>query len=191
MTLEKIKEIINISTETHKLVHNFHDEIQKAAKIIIKALKQRNKIMTCGNGGSALQAQHFTGEIVGKFERDKKALPGIALTTDAGNMTAIGNDANFNLVFKRQIEALGKKGDVLICFSTSGNSENLIKAIEDIKGITVINLLGRDGGKMKGLGNIEIIIPSDNTARIQECHLLILHIWAKLIEDSFLSQESY
>ena len=101
-------------------------------------------------------------------------------------MTSIGNDTNFNLVFKRQVEALGKKGDVLICFSTSGNSENLIKAVQGIKGITTINLLGRDGGKMKGVGDIEIIIPSNNTARIQECHLLILHILAKLVEDAFL-----
>ena len=181
-----IKELIDESIESHKLVYNFNNEILKSSQVIINALKMGNKIMTCGNGGSALQAQHFVGELVGNFEKEKKALASIALTTDSGNMTSIGNDTNFNLVFKRQVEALGKKGDVLICFSTSGNSENLIKAVQGIKGITTINLLGRDGGKMKGVGDIEIIIPSNNTARIQECHLLILHILAKLVEDAFL-----
>ena len=147
-----IKKIIDDSVETHKLVHGFNEEIEKAAEVIINALRNGNKVMACGNGGSASQAQHFTGELVGKFEKEKKALAGIALTTDTGNMTAIGNDTDFNLVFRRQIEALGRKGDVLVCFSTSGNSQNLIKAIEDINGITIINLLGRNGGKMKGSG---------------------------------------
>lgn len=187
MTLKEIELIVDESTETHKLVGNFKEDILKASEIIINALKKGNKVLACGNGGSALQAQHFTGELVGKFEKEeKKPLPAIALNTDSGNMTAIGNDYDFTLVFKRQIEALGKPGDVLICFSTSGNSENLIKAIEKIKDINTINLLGRDGGKMKGLGDLEIIIPSQSTARIQECHLLILHILAKLVENAFV-----
>ena len=186
MTQKEIEQNINESTETHNLTHNYNNEILKAAQIIITTLKKGNKVLACGNGGSALQAQHFTGELVGKFEKEeKKALPAIALNTDSGNMTAVGNDYDFSQVFKRQVQALGKPGDVLICFSTSGNSENLIQATNKIKNIKVINLLGRDGGKMKGTGDLDIIIESKSTARIQECHLLILHIWAKLVENAF------
>jgi D-sedoheptulose 7-phosphate isomerase len=187
MIQKEIDQIISDSIESHKLVKDHINEIISAANIIINALKKGNKVLACGNGGSALQAQHFTGELVGKFEKEeKKPLPAIALNTDSGNMTAIGNDYDFSLVFKRQIQALGKSGDVLICFSTSGNSKNLIKAIEKIKNIKTINLLGRDGGEMKGKGNLEVIIKSDNTARIQECHLLTLHILAKLVENAFI-----
>jgi len=182
----EISEIIDGSLDAVVTIRDLMPEIEAAGKIMIDSLKQGNKVMSCGNGGSSLQAQHFTGEIVGKFEKEKRALAGLCLNTDVGNMTAVGNDYGYELIFKRQIEGLGKNGDVLVCFTTSGNSKNLIEAVKDIKGIKVINLLGRDGGKMKGTGDVDIIINSNNTARIQECHLLILHIFAKLIEDAFL-----
>jgi len=183
---QKIKEIINDSIETHKLVNQFMEDIEEAANVMISALKKGNKILVCGNGGSASQAQHFTGELIGKFLQDRRSLAGICLNTDTTNLTAIGNDYGIEKIFKRQVEGLGKQGDVLVCFSTSGNSENLVQAVTGIKDIQVINLLGMDGGKMKDIGDINIIIPSKSVPRIQECHLLILHIWAKLIEDSFL-----
>jgi len=183
---EKIMQILKESQAVQALIDTHLLQITIAAQIIIDALKKGNKVMACGNGGSALEAQHFIGELVGKFEKEsKKPLPAIALTTDVGNITAIGNDYSFDLIFKRQIQALAKKGDVLICFSTSGNSQNIIKAVKDIKQIKTIALLGKGGGKMKGMCNVQIIINSQNTARIQESHLLILHILAKLIEDTF------
>jgi len=183
----EISGMIDGSLDSVVKVRGIMPQIEKAAKIMIDCLKKGNKIMACGNGGSSLQAMHFTGELVGKFESEsKKALAGLCLNTDVGNMTAVGNDYGYELIFKRQIEGLGRKGDVLLCFTTSGNSENLIEAINKIKGIKVINLLGRDGGKMEGIGDVDIIVDSDSTARIQECHLLILHILAKLIEDEFV-----
>lgn len=161
------------------------DLIENAAKILIDAIKGGNKILVCGNGGSAAQAQHFSAELVGRFEAERNAMPAISLTTDTSNITALGNDYGFDYVFKRQVEALGKDGDVLFCLSTSGNSKNLIDAIPEArrKNMRVINLLGKDGGKMKGLGDLDLIVDSNNTARIQECHLLTIHMLAKILED--------
>lgn len=164
-------------------VETLISDIIKASNIMINALRNGNKIITCGNGGSASQAMHFTGELVGRFLKERKPLASVCLNTDVVNMTAVGNDYGYDKIFRRQIEAIGKAGDVLVCFSTSGNSENLLQAVRNIKGINVINLLGKGGGKMKYKGDVDIIIRSNDTARIQECHLLILHILAKLIEN--------
>ena len=161
-------------------------QIEKAAKIMIDSLKNGNKIMTCGNGGSASQAMHFSGELVGKFLVDRKPLASVCLNSDIVNMTAMGNDYGYEQIYRRQVEGIGKKGDVLVCFTTSGNSENLLRAVKNIKDIKVINLLGSGGGKMKGTGDVDIIVNSEQVPRIQECHLLILHILAKLIEDEFV-----
>jgi len=182
----QIKKMIDQSIETHTQVHELSNDIEKATKVMISSLKKGNKIMICGNGGSAAQAQHFTAELIGRFEADRKPIPCISLTTDTSNLTAIGNDFDFDLIYKKQVEALAKPGDILICLSTSGNSRNLIEAANKIRNITVINLLGRGGGKMKDTGDINIIINSQNSARIQECHILILHIFAKLIELSYI-----
>ncbi len=186
---DQIKEMIKQSIETHGEVLNLTEQIGQSANLMISSLKQGNKIISCGNGGSAAQAQHFSAELIGRFEAERQSIPSISLTTDTSNITALGNDYGFNTIFKRQIESLGKTGDILICLSSSGNSENLIQAIQEAKSknIKVINLLGKDGGNMRYLGDINIIISSQNTARVQECHILILHILAKLIEDSFLS----
>jgi len=185
---KEISEMIDGSLDGVVTVRKLMPQIEQAARIMIDALKKGNKILSCGNGGSASQAMHFTGELVGKFLVDRKPLAGICLNADITNMTAIGNDYGYENIFKRQIEGIGKNGDVLICFTTSGNSENLINAVDKIKGINVINLLGRDGGKMKGTGDVDIIVNSNETPRIQECHLLILHILAKLIEDAYLKK---
>lgn len=184
---DDIKEMIENSIETKQYLFNNITAIKQTTELIINSLRNHGKILVCGNGGSAAEAQHFAAELIGRFEKERTAIPCIALTTDSSNLTALGNDYGFESVFKRQISALGNKGDVLLCLSSSGNSENLIEAAAEAKrkNMMIINLLGKDGGKMKQMGNIEIIIPSSNTARIQECHLLILHILAKLIEDFY------
>ncbi len=182
----EISEMIDGSLDSVVKVRWLMPQIEKAAKIMIDSLKNGNKIMSCGNGGSASQAMHFSGELVGKFLVDRRPLASVCLNSDITNMTAIGNDYGYDQIYKRQVEGIGKKGDVLVCFTTSGNSENLLQAVKNIKGIKVINLLGKDGGKMKGTGDVDIIVYSEQVPRIQECHLLILHILAKLIEDEFV-----
>ena len=187
MKKEAISEMIFDSIETHKTLQDHVDNIDLASDILISTLKQKNKILICGNGGSAAQAQHFAAELIGRFESERKSIPCISLTTDTSNITAIGNDYGFTNIFKRQIESLGNENDVLICLTTSGNSQNLVEAINQAKqnNLKIINLLGKDGGLIKNTGNLEIIIKSHNSARIQEAHILILHIFAKLIEESF------
>jgi D-sedoheptulose 7-phosphate isomerase len=182
----EISEMIDGSLDSVVKVRWIMPQIEKAAKIMIDSLKNGNKIMTCGNGGSASQAMHFSGELVGKFLVDRKPLASVCLNSDIVNMTAIGNDYGYEQIYRRQVEGIGKKGDVLVCFTTSGNSENLLRAVKNIKDIKVINLLGSGGGKMKGTGDVDIIVNSEQVPRIQECHLLILHILAKLIEDEFV-----
>ena len=182
----EISEMIEGSLDSVVKIRELMPQIEKAAKIMIESLKNGNKVMVCGNGGSASQAMHFSGELVGKFLVDRKPLASVCLNSDIVNMTAIGNDYGYDQIYKRQVEGIGKKGDVLVCFTTSGNSENLLQAVKNIKGIKVINLLGNSGGKMKGTGNVDIIVDSEQVPRIQECHLLILHILAKLIEDEFV-----
>ena len=183
----EIKSIIEESIETNKLTQSLSPQIEKAANLIIDALKKNKKILIAGNGGSASQASHFAAEFIGRYKIERKGLPCIALTTDTSILTAWSNDYNFETVFERQIEALANAGDVFIALSTSGNSKNLIKAIETARklNVHVIGLLGKDGGKMKNTPSVEIIVPSDNTPRIQEAHLMILHIICELVEKNF------
>ncbi len=181
-----IKSMIQESAETKRIVgETLTPQIEKATKLIVDAFKSNKKILIAGNGGSASQASHFAAELVGRYKTERKGLPAIALTTDLAAITAIGNDYGFDDIFKRQIEALGNEGDVFIALSTSGNSKNLIKAVEKAKELNlhVIGLLGRDGGKLKNTSNVEIIVPSHNTPRIQEAHLMILHIICELVEN--------
>ncbi len=153
-----------------------------------KTIRNDHKLLIAGNGGSAADAQHFAAELVGRFQVNRRALPCIALTTDTSNLTAIGNDFGFREIFARQVEALGRAGDVFIGISTSGNSENIIAAVEEAKqqNMTTIGLLGRDGGKLAGMVHHSVIVPHDVTARIQEAHIFILHYWADCIERSIL-----
>jgi D-sedoheptulose 7-phosphate isomerase len=147
------------------------------AQLIIKALYAGNKVLLCGNGGSAADAQHFAAELSGRFRFDRKALAAIALTTDTSALTAIGNDLGFEQIFARQVEALASPGDVIIAISTSGNSHNVLAAVKAglAIGCTCIALAGRDGGQLAPKCHLSLIVPSDDTARIQEMHILIAH----------------
>ena len=154
--------------------------IANAVTLLVNALKDNKKILICGNGGSAADSQHFAAELICRFERERPSLPSIALTTDTSAITAISNDYSFENVFARQISGLGQQGDVLIAISTSGNSENIISAINVAheKRINVLALTGRDGGKIGTLlknTDIEIRVPTESTARTQEVHILTLH----------------
>lgn len=161
-------------------------KINECAKIIISALKNGKKILICGNGGSAADSQHFAAELTGRYKCERAPLPAIALSTDTSALSAIGNDYGFEFVFARQVLALGQDGDVLVAISTSGNSQNVLEAINcaEQKNIQIIALLGKDGGAMKACNNA-IIIPSDDTARIQEMHILIIHTLCAAIDEAF------
>jgi len=163
------------------------DEICMVCEQIFKCLKAGNKILLFGNGGSAGDAQHIAAEFTGRFVKERRSLPAIALTTDTSALTAIGNDYGFERIFERQVEGLASRGDVLIGISTSGNSPNVIKALElgNKLGCKTIGLSGQDGGKMNGCCDINIVVPSQTTARIQEMHILIGHIICGAVDDLF------
>jgi D-sedoheptulose 7-phosphate isomerase len=161
-------------------------EILRAARELIATIESGKKILVCGNGGSAADAQHFAAELVGRFEKERASYQAIALTTDSSALTAIGNDFGFEHIFSRQVEGLGRKGDMLIAISTSGNSPNIQKAVQKAAsmGMQTIGLLGRDGGGIKGDVGYPIIVPHDRTARIQEAHSFILHFWACCVDEA-------
>ncbi len=160
-------------------------EVQAAGQLMAEALRRGRKIMFCGNGGSAADSQHLAAELTGRFIHDRKPLAAMALSTDSSALTCIGNDYSFADVFSRQVEGLGQAGDVLVGISTSGRSANVIKAVEAARGrdMQVIGLLGRDGGTLKALSDVAIVVPSPTTARIQEAHILIGHTLCGLIEE--------
>lgn len=147
-------------------------------------LARGGKLLTAGNGGSAADALHLTEELVGRFDKERPSLPSIALCADPMLLTCISNDYGFDRVFSRQIEGLGKPGDALVVFSTSGNSPNIIRALETAKsrGLKTVALLGKNGGACKGIADHEIVVPSNSTARIQEVHAFILHLWLSQFE---------
>ncbi len=182
---ERISTIVADSVDVKRRFFAKHSEdVEGGAKIIAGALKSGGKLLLFGNGGSAADAQHIAGELVNRFLQERKALPAIALSTDGGVLTCIANDTGFANVFARQIEALGREGDVCVAISTSGQSENIVVACEQARsqGIKVIGLLGRGGGKVAPLCDLALIVPSDDTQRIQETHNLIGHILCELIE---------
>ncbi len=158
--------------------------IESCGNIIIKALKNGNKILLCGNGGSAGDAQHIATEITGRFEIERRGLPAIALTTDTSALTAIANDFGFERIFSRQVEALAKEGDVLIGITTSGNSPNIIAAVMEARniGCKTIGLTGEKGKKIALLCDASVLVPSDRTARIQEAHITIGHLWCEMVD---------
>lgn len=160
--------------------------IEDAVSACITALMAGNKIILAGNGGSAADAQHIAAELVGRFETERPGLPAITLTTNSSTVTAVANDYNYDNIFRRQVQALGQRGDVFIGISTSGNSPNVVAAIEQCKeqGISVIGLTGETGGKMQQLCDICVRVPSTNTARIQESHITIGHILCSLIDSA-------
>ena len=161
--------------------------IQQAGNLMVQSLLSEGKILSCGNGGSAADAQHFSAELLNRFEKDRPGLPAIALTTDTSTLTAIANDYNYNEIFSKQIRAIGYSKDLLLAISTSGNSNNVIEAINAAhdREMAVICLTGKDGGAMTGLlkqNDVEIRVPSDRTARIQEVHLIVIHCLCDLID---------
>lgn len=183
--LPLIKRCLNKSAQVKiETAEKLSQEIAKAAELTINAYKKGNKILLCGNGGSAADCQHIAAELIGRFEKERKSLPAIALTTDTSVLTAVTNDYWYDLLFARQIEALGKKGDLLFALSTSGNSVNIIRAVELAKTLKLktIGLLGGDGGKLKKIVDLPIVVPAQSSARIQEVHITIGHIICELIE---------
>ncbi|MDA8138404.1 MAG: SIS domain-containing protein [Desulfobacteraceae bacterium] len=160
--------------------------VEKTGQRLAQIIASSGKILVCGNGGSAADAQHFAAELLGRFEKERSAWPSIALTTDTSILTAIGNDYGFADVFSRQVQGLGRKGDALIGISTSGNSENVLRAVAMAKsqGMYTVGLLGRDGGTLKGQVETAVVVGDKNTARIQEAHIFILHFWAMVIENT-------
>jgi len=161
--------------------------IVACAEILIKTLRKGGKILVCGNGGSAADSQHIAAEFVGRFESDRQALPAIALTTDTSALTAIANDYGFTRIFARQVEALGREGDCLIAISTSGESENVINAVMAARrlGCTVIGMTGSKGKKLASLCDASLMVPSDRTARIQEVHITVAHIWCEMLDEEW------
>lgn len=165
--------------------------IRQAAEIIGRSLAQGNKILSCGNGGSAADAQHFSSELLNRFETERKGLAAIALTTDSSTLTSIANDYDYTRIFARQIEALGQPGDCLLAISTSGDSPNICAAIDAAhqQGVNIIALTGKGGGAIAGKmqkGDVEIRVPSESTASVQETHLLVIHCLCAIIEASEL-----
>jgi len=173
----------SISAKTALLQKCVH-EIQEAGLELGRAIRAGGKILFCGNGGSAADSQHLAAELIGHLRRDRRALAAIALTTDTSILTAVGNDYAFKDIFARQVQGLGLPGDVFVGISTSGNSENVHVAAQAAQkqGITTIGLLGNDGGKIAGAVDYKVIVPSKDTQRIQECHILIGHIWMEMVE---------
>jgi len=173
--------------ETAKKMQELIPLVEKAGELATKTLKNGGKVLICGNGGSAADAQHIAAELSGRFKKERIALAGIALTTDTSALTAIGNDYGYEYVFSRQVEALANEGDLLIGISTSGNSLNVIKAIESAKkiGCKVVTLTGKSGGEMKDLGDVNIVIPSNDTPRIQEMHIMVGHMICAIIDEEF------
>lgn len=159
--------------------------IREAGEVVRKALRDGNKVLLCGNGGSASDSLHIAGEFVGRFQKERESLPAIALNADVASLTAIANDYGYEHVFERGVEGHGNPGDVLIGISTSGNSENVVLAMKKAreKGVSTVGLCGRDGGQMDALADISIVVPSDCTARIQESHIMIGHIICELAEE--------
>jgi len=175
--------------ETIKAVmETMEQEVEKASIMAVEVLKRGNKILLCGNGGSAADAQHISAELTGRYKTERRGLPAIALTTDTSALTAIGNDYGYDRVFDRQVEALANKGDLLIGISTSGNSANIVSALKLAKelGCSTLGFSGRDGGKMNEVCDINLVVPSNNTPRIQEMHILFGHTICHIIDEAFI-----
>lgn len=168
-----------------KVIETMQDDLQTASSLIVDTLKNGNKILLCGNGGSAADAQHIAAELTGRYKTERRGLAGIALTTDTSALTAIGNDYGYDRVFDRQVEALATRGDLLIGISTSGNSKNIISALQLAQqiGCKTVGFSGKNGGLMNKYCNINLVVPSDNTPRIQEMHILLGHTICQIIDN--------
>lgn len=183
--LKKIEECLAAVSRLVEIV----PEITAAAGLLTAALRVGGKVLICGNGGSAADSQHFAAELVGRFKKERAALPALALSTDTSILTSLANDYDFSRVFARQVEALGRPGDILVAISTSGNSPNVLEAarLARKRGISVVGLLGGEGGRILGECDLGLVVPSAETARVQEGHALIIHILCGLIEETMFS----
>lgn len=189
--LNRIHELFKESIETKwGALETLTPLIVQAGQLITAAFQQNHKVLCCGNGGSAADAQHFASEMLNRFEVERVSLPAIALTTDSSTVTSIANDYRYEDIFARQIKGLGNRGDILLAFSTSGNSANVLEAVKvaQDKGMITLALTGKDGGKLAPLlqpQDIELRVPSEKTARIQEVHLLLIHCLCDYIDNEF------
>jgi D-sedoheptulose 7-phosphate isomerase len=186
-----IREVIQQSIAAKNLLlQKCVHEIFETGLELARSVRAGGKILFCGNGGSAADAQHLAAELVGRLRRERRPLSGIALTTDASILTAIGNDYAFKEIFSRQVQAIGLPGDVLVGISTSGNSENVTAAAQAARkqGLITVGLLGNDGGKIATIVDYKVVVPAKDTQRIQECHILIGHIWMEMVEQEIFGR---
>ncbi len=183
-----IDEILKDHIDVVKKVGDLKDVIMELSSVINNALLNGKKLLIMGNGGSAADSQHFAAEIVGRYKIERPGYPAIALTTDTSIITSIANDYSYERIFSRQIEALAEKGDIVIGMSTSGNSRNVMEGfiVAEKIGCKTVALLGKDGGMLKNYSDFKLIIPSDTTARVQECHILIIHLLCDLFEKELI-----
>lgn len=189
---ETIKNIIKASIDTkQKLLDNQVSDIEEAVRLISESIVKGGKLLIFGNGGSAADSQHIAAELIGRFNIERQGLPALALTTNTSTLTALSNDYGYDVIFKRQIESLGSKGDVALAISTSGNAKNVIEAVKTAKkkGLITIALTGKGGGALRPLCDISIIVNSKDTARIQEAHILIGHIIAEIVESRLANKK--
>lgn len=185
-----MKNVIESEFKAHletiqKVMETMATPLEDASKLIVETLKNGNKVLFFGNGGSAADAQHIAAELTGRYKTERRGLPGIALTTDTSALTAIGNDYGYDRVFDRQVEALAQKGDLLFGISTSGNSKNVINAFKvgQEKGCKIVGMSGRDGGEMNNYCDVNLVVPSNDTPRIQEMHILFGHTICQIIDN--------
>ena len=193
--LERIHQHFSDSIQTKiETADTMAPAIAKVSEQLVACLVNGKKILSCGNGGSSGDAQHFSSEMLNRYERERPSLPAIALSTDTNTITAIANDYSYEEIFSKQIRALGQEGDVLLAITTSGNSKNLLRAIDAAhdRGMSVVALTGKDGGQIPPIlrnGDIELRVPSRSTARIQETHLVIIHCLCDLIDNQLFGEE--
>jgi D-sedoheptulose 7-phosphate isomerase len=174
-----------------KIADELAGPVTRAAEIIVAALQGGHKVLLCGNGGSAADAQHFAAELVGRFETERRPLPAVALSANTSNITAIGNDYGFAEIFARQVRALGREGDVLVAISTSGDSPNVLAAVAAAreKKMKIVALAGRDGGKLAPLADAPLVVSGARTCRIQEGHITCIHVICRLVDEAFKPDE--
>lgn len=185
-----LQHAVTQSIDTLRTLGELDQQMRRATDVLTECLRSGHKLLVCGNGGSAADAAHFTTEFVVRFINDRPAYPAICLTSDGGLLTAAGNDYGFDEIFARQVAAFGQKGDVLICLTTSGNSRNVQRALEEAKarGLTSLAFLGRDGGASKGTADLELLVRGETTARIQEAHMLLLHVLCEAVEERLVQK---
>src|SRR6266576_3698214 len=182
--LPQFRDAIAAATETLRSLSSLEARMVEAGDLIERCLRAGNKLLVCGNGGSATDAAHFATEFVVRFVKDRRAYPAICLTGDGGLLTAAGNDYGFDEIFARQVAAFGVPGDLLICLTTSGKSKNIQRALEEakVRKLKTIAFLGRDGGSTIGIADVDLLVANDSTARIQEAHKLLLHVLCEVME---------